>query len=167
MWIIARRARFFLICVLLAGLVAATAWYADHASPSLSGKVRVIDGDSLVLDGIDIRLFGIDAPELRQPCTRAGRSWNCGMEAAQTMRRMVSGRDVTCQAREHDRYGRTVAVCRAGELDLSAAMVRGGFAVAYGAYEGEERDARAARRGIWSAEFDSPSVWRARHPRRD
>lgn len=166
MWTIARRTRFFLICVLLAGLVAATAWYAERGSPSLSGSVRVIDGDSLVLDGTDIRLFGIDAPELRQTCSRAGRVWTCGMDAAQTLRRMVSGRDVTCHAREHDRYGRTVAVCRAGELDLSAAMVRGGFAVAYGAYEADEREARAARRGIWSAEFDPPSVWRARHPRR-
>jgi endonuclease YncB( thermonuclease family) len=44
-------------------------------------------------------------------------------------------------------------------------MVAGGHAVAYGAYDGEERAAREARRGIWSSSFDRPAAWRAKHPR--
>lgn len=165
MWAIARRARFFLLCVLLAGLVAATAWHIDRARPRLGGSVRVIDGDSLVVGGTEIRLFGIDAPELRQTCTRAGRAWNCGSEAMQALRRMTAGREVSCQARERDRFDRVVATCRAGELDLAAAMVRGGYATAYGAYDADEREARDARRGLWAGEFDRPAAWRARHPR--
>jgi endonuclease YncB( thermonuclease family) len=78
---------------------------------------------------------------------------------------MVASRQIACQTRERDRYARTVALCRAGELDLSAAMVRGGYAVAYGAYEADEREAREARRGIWAGEFDRPATWRAQHPR--
>ncbi len=165
MWVMARRARFFLLCVLLAGLVAASAWYVDRSRPTLGGGARVIDGDSLVVGGTEIRLFGIDAPELHQTCSRAGRPWNCGQEAAQALRRMVAGREVTCHARERDRFERTVATCRTGELDLAAAMVRGGYAIAYGAYDADEREARDARRGLWAGEFDRPATWRARHPR--
>jgi endonuclease YncB( thermonuclease family) len=62
-------------------------------------------------------------------------------------------------------YGRTVAVCFVGALDLGAAMVKGGFAMAYGAYEADEREARDARRGVWSSSFERPAAWRARHPR--
>jgi endonuclease YncB( thermonuclease family) len=62
-------------------------------------------------------------------------------------------------------FGRTVAVCFAGEINLGAAMVRAGQAVAYGAYQGEEREACEARRGVWASSFEHPAVWRARHPR--
>ena len=96
---------------------------------------------------------------------RAGLAWRCGVEAANVMRRMVAGREIRCRPREQDRYGRTVAACFAGGLDLGAAMVKGGFAVAYGAYAADEREARDARRGVWSSSFERPAAWRARHPR--
>ncbi len=123
----------------------------------------MIDGDSLVVNGVAIRLYGIDAPEYRQTCRRAGEQWDCGVEAARALRSMLSGRDVTCRTRDEDRYGRVVAVCRAADLDLGAAMVRGGYALAYGDYEKDEREARDARRGIWSSTFESPAAFRARH----
>ena len=39
-----------------------------------------------------------------------------------------------------------------------------GQAVAYGAYQAEEREAREARRGVWASSFERPATWRARHP---
>jgi len=39
------------------------------------------------------------------------------------------------------------------------------MAVAYGAYQAEERDAHEARRGVWASSFERPAAWRARHPR--
>ena len=42
-------------------------------------------------------------------------------------------------------------------------MVAGGHAVAYGAYQLEERAARNAGRGIWSSRFERPADWRAKH----
>ena len=164
---IVRRARFFLLCAILAGGIAFAAWFADRQATTLVGAARVIDGDSLLVAGTEIRLFGIDAPELAQVCTRASRLWNCGAEAAETLRAAVAGREVACRPREQDRYGRTVAICHARGLDLGAAMIKGGFAVAYGAYEADKREARDARRGIWSSSFDRPATWRARHPRPD
>ena len=126
-----------------------------------------IDGDTLRAgDGAEYRLFGIDAPELHQTCRRDERPWNCGSEAARALRTTIGGRDVNCRAREQDRYGRTVAVCYVGGLDLGAAMIKGGFAVSYGAYEADAREARDARRGIWASDFETPSAWRAKHPRR-
>ena len=52
-----------------------------------------------------------------------------------------------------------------GVIDLGAALVTAGQAVAYGAYQAEEREARVARRGVWASSFERPATWRARHPR--
>jgi hypothetical protein len=64
-----------------------------------------------------------------------------------------------------DRYGRVVAVCKIGGIDLNAEMVRAGFALAFRKYSldyvEDEDDARQAKRGLWSGQFDPPWVWRA------
>lgn len=161
----ARRTRLFLACITLAGAIALAAWFADRQAATVVGTARVVDGDSLIVAGIEVRLFGIDAPELSQTCMRGARAWHCGSEAAEALRAASRGKEVVCRPREHDRYGRTVALCHAAGLDLGAAMVKGGFALAYGSYEADEREARDARRGIWSSTFDRPALWRSRHPR--
>jgi endonuclease YncB( thermonuclease family) len=64
-----------------------------------------------------------------------------------------------------DRYGRTVAVCRAGDTDLNRQMVLDGWALAYRQHEhryvGNEATARANRRGLWQGRFERPGDWRA------
>jgi endonuclease YncB( thermonuclease family) len=147
------------------GAIALSGWSHHRRSQPIVGPARVIDGDSLVVGGTEIRLYGIDAPESRQICTREGRPWACGSSATSAMRALVENREVRCQARVHDRYGRTVATCSTGATDLGSAMVRDGNAVAYGAYHAEEREARNARRGVWSSSFERPSSWRAHHKR--
>jgi endonuclease YncB( thermonuclease family) len=151
----------------IAAAVALVAWYMDRSGQAIVGPARIVDGDSLVVGTVEIRLYGIDAVERYQTCMREERTWNCGMAATQALRDATRGREVTCRPRERDRFGRTIAVCHAGGVDLGAAMVRGGYAVAYGAYEGDEREARDARRGIWSSRFERPADWRARNPRRE
>jgi len=163
---ITRRVQHALLWMGIAAAVAAAGWYLDRAADTIAGAVRVMDGDSLVVDGTEIRLYGIDAVELHQTCDRDGQVWNCGRAATQALRDATAGREVSCRPRERDRYGRTVAVCTAGGVDLGAAMVRGGYAIALGAYRADEREARDARRGIWASRFDRPSEWRARNSRR-
>jgi endonuclease YncB( thermonuclease family) len=152
------------VVVVLAGLVAA-GWFARRESADITGGAQVIDGDSLVVAGVEIRLYGIDAPEYRQYCFRRGRPWACGVDATRTLRALIANRPVDCRSREEDRYGRTIASCSVEGRDLGAAMVAGGHAVAYGAYQLEETAARNAGRGIWSSRFEPPAAWRAKHPR--
>lgn len=152
----------------LTGLIfAALALGAETAcvpQERVSGRAQITDGDSFEIGSTSIRLFGIDAPEGLQSCTRDGRDWACGNEAARTLRGLTGDRTVTCTQRDVDDYGRIVAVCRSGGVDLAAEMARAGFATAYRRYSSdyvdEEADARAARRGIWSGEFMPPEAYR-------
>jgi endonuclease YncB( thermonuclease family) len=130
----------------------------------LTGRAKIIDGDSFEIDGTGVRLFGVDAPEGRQDCTRDGRPWRCGDAAAAELRRLVGSSTIVCREQDVDSYGRIVARCSNGTTDLAAAMVRAGMAVAYRRYSNdyvdEEREAKAARRGLWAAEFTPPEQWR-------
>jgi endonuclease YncB( thermonuclease family) len=151
---------------LLAGAALAAVGAESACTPQeiIAGRPKIVDGDSFEIGGVGVRLFGVDAPEGRQSCARDGRAWSCGDAAAAELRRLVGSRDVTCERRDVDTYGRIVAVCRVGTTDLGAAIVRAGFAVAYrrfsDSYVDEEREARAARRGVWAGEFTSPEEYR-------
>jgi endonuclease YncB( thermonuclease family) len=127
---------------------------------SISGTAQVIDGDGLHVGGTEVRLHGVDAFEGRQTCLRDGRHWNCGEAAADLLRALTTGREITCSKRDVDKYGRTVAVCSNGEVDLGAELVRAGLALAYRQYGtdyvDEEDAARKARRGAWAGEFMAP-----------
>ena len=135
---------------------------------TLEGQAFAVDGDTLDIAGTRVRLTGIDAPELRQECQRAGRPWACGEAARGVLQAAVRAGPVSCAASKRDKYGRPVGLCRAGGVDLSEHMVQQGFAVAYlgRAYTGVEAEARAAGRGIWGASFQLPVDWRAAHPHR-
>ena len=131
----------------------------------LEGQARVVDGDSIVVAGREMRLKGIDAPEGRQHCTRNGADWACGEEARRHLQTLIGGRILTCRGVEIDQHKRLLAVCEASGRSLNAAMVEDGFAVSYGSYRAEEERARSARRGLWSGEFERPREWRDQHPR--
>jgi endonuclease YncB( thermonuclease family) len=137
----------------------------------VTGRARVIDGDSLEIAGVRIRLFGIDAPERDQNCRDGdGRTFDCGRKAARALVSAIAGREVTCTPVDFDRYRRNVAICVAGDSDLGEAMVRSGHAfdlarISRGRYAQAEAKARAERRGLWAGSFDSPATWRRAHPR--
>lgn len=132
---------------------------APAASTVVEGPARVLDGDSLLVAGEQIRLEGIDAPEIGQTCRSSGdREWECGRIAALALQRLVANAQLRCAIQGRDRYDRMLATCSAGGRDLNAEMVRLGFAWAFvrysRAYVREEAEARAARVGIWNG----PSV---------
>ena len=138
-------------------------------------KIVTIDGDTIRAgDGAEYRIFGIDAPELRQSCTEAnGKSWLCGRAAKAKLTTLIKGGNVNCEARATDRFGRIVAVCSAeGVPDLGEAMVRDGYAIDLGGdagnpYHDAEAEAQTAKRGIWRGTFDRPSDWRQANPQSD
>jgi endonuclease YncB( thermonuclease family) len=126
-----------------------------------------VDGDSLRRGTFNVRLYGIDAPELHQSCQDGqANAYPCGQEAKDTLRHLVQGKTVECRAREHDKYGRTLAVCQVDGVELNHEMIRLGWAVAYDrhgfVYVLAERDARKHQRGIWYGSFENPSDYRAR-----
>ena len=130
--------------------------------PPPSGQVRVIDADTVDVDGTRYRLFGIDAPETRQTCRTWGRTWNCGTAATEALMSRADG--MTCEGGDTDRFGRTIGVCSSGGDDLNAWLVAKGWALAYRQfsddYAGEEEQARSNRRGIHRGEFVEPWSWR-------
>ncbi len=155
------------IAVTLA-LIAATVWGVQRFGGFEGEDIRVIDGDSLIVNGREVRLHGIDAVELHQTCREPdGREWPCGRLARAHLRKLVHDRSLTCRTIDEDRYGRIVARCIAENgMDIGERMVRDGWAVAHvrhsPVYVMAERDAHDARRGIWAGRFMPPEEWRAR-----
>jgi endonuclease YncB( thermonuclease family) len=160
-----RRGRFLGSLAVLAAAGALLYALRGVAERDSTGAAEAIDGDSLRLNGEEFRLRGIDAPELFQVCMVAGRETPCGREARAALRKLVVSGLTTCVGSERDRYGRLLVSCRVRGVDINAAMVRDGQAVAFGGYEREEAEAKAAYRGLWAGEFERPRDWRARHPR--
>lgn len=130
-----------------------------------NGQAQAIDGDSLRVDGQEMRLKGIDAPEFNQTCQRMGKEVPCGREAASALRRILARGPVTCVGFEQDRYRRLLVTCRSLGADVGALMVKSGMAVSFGDYLLEEAEARNDNRGLWSGTFEMPRDWRAAHPR--
>lgn len=134
------------------------------ASPSWA-QIRVVDGDTLELNGTTYRLNGIDAPEFGQTCQSKAGLWNCGAVALDTLAGLVKGRVVTCQPVTSDPYGRVIATCLADGKDLGAAMVSTGQAWAFvkfsDVYVHVEAQAKARALGIWSGENQAAWDYRA------
>lgn len=142
---------------------------ASDRITSASGAISqeaVIDGDSILLGGKSIRLYGIDAPEQAQSCYVGDAESPCGRIARHALIGFVAGVTVRCDPVDVDRRDRYVGRCWAGNFDLSAAMVGAGLALPFpgneGHYAGERDLAKAQRRGIWKGLFVQPWVWRAR-----
>lgn len=149
-------------------IVALAASTAAAAAPivGVASVASVVDGDTVEIHGVRIRLHGIDAPESRQLCTRpTGERWRCGQQASLALSDQIGRSTVSCAPRDTDRYGRTVAVCISRGVDLNGWLVIQGWAVAYLRYSRDyvraEDQARTGRRGVWSGQFDMPWEWRA------
>lgn len=137
------------------------------APEQVAGFGEAIDGDSLKVAGQEIRLKGVDAPELMQWCqNKIGREYACGVQAKTWLRGHLQRGAVVCQIEGRDRYNRLLGVCKRGEVALNAAIVREGLAVDYGDYPSEQAQARRQQIGLWSGKFMLPSEYRAAQPRR-
>lgn len=119
---------------------------------------RVVDGDTIALaGGQKVRLIGIDTPEL----ARGGRPAEPYGEAAKSHLETLIGNQTVRLERdvsERDKYQRLLRYVFLGEINVSIQMVRDGYARSSTyppdvKYQEEiraaEREARAARRGLW------------------
>lgn len=125
---------------------------SSPAQPAtFTGKVvAVFDGDSLqvLVHGgpVDVRIHGIDAPERGQAFSTVSR---------RALANLIFGKAVTVSVVETDRYGRRVGHVSVDGVNAGLEQLRGGLVWHYtfyskdARYAAAERDARAARRGLW------------------
>ena len=141
----------------------ATALIALAAATMPVAAQTVTDGDTIKLNGTTYRLWGIDAPETKQWCN----GYPAGVIATGTLEKLIKSKTVVCEPKTTDRYGRTVAICRANGEDLGRAMVQLGMALAFTRYSADyvqdEAKAKAARLGVHAHECTPPWEWRAQH----
>ncbi len=131
--------------------------------------VKVLDGDSMKVKNkgngrvYEIRLYGIDTPEYRQPYSN---------KARQLTRRLVLGKEVSVRKKDIDRYDRIVALVSRGNTLVNRELVRNGLAWFYGRYCLEqplcdelktlEAQARKQKRGLWR-DRNPVSPWEWKH----
>ncbi|CDO46901.1 nuclease [Bartonella henselae] len=132
----------------------------------IEGNALIIDGDSLMVSSIMIRLAGIDAPEMKQFCGTKKVLYACGLEAKKYLEKLIANQPVICHWYKKDKYGRILATCKTKQVrNINATMVQNGWAVSYYDYPQEEQEARKKRKGIWQSNFQYPRKWRKTHPR--
>ena len=125
-----------------------------------SQELKVVDGDTIHLNGEKIRFTGIDTPELKQTCIKGGVKNLCGIIAKQTLINKIGNNIVVCISEGKDRYKRTLAECFVNNESLSSYLVRSGYAFAYRKYSKkfipDENYAKANQVGMWSMKFEYP-----------
>lgn len=148
------------ICALFVLLVMAAPLGAQP-----SGSIHVIDGDSLRVGGITVRLHGIDAPETDQMCgAQNAPAWRCGDWVRQEVRARYQGKTAKCETVDTDAYGRAVAKCSVAGRDIGADLVSDGLAFAFRRYSMDydllEKGAAVNARGLHATGVQSPAAFR-------
>ena len=137
---------------------------------TLAQEVRVIDGDTIHLNGEKIRFSGIDTPESyyrgkRQKCTFEKVEVYCGYWSKIVLIEKINNKEVICvKEPEPDQYNRILAECFVKGESLSKYLVRSGYAFAFRRYSKkfieDEEFAKANKLGLWQTEFQFPWEFR-------
>ena len=127
---------------------------------SFADNLKIIDGDTIILNGEKIRFSGIDTPELKQTCLKDDQEVPCGMTAKRLLAEKIGNATVECIGEGKDAYKRTLAECFVNGESLSKFLVRSGYAFAYRKYSTkfikDEEFAKENMLGMWSMKFQYP-----------
>ena len=127
---------------------------------SFADSLRVVDGDTIVLNGEKIRFSGIDTPELKQTCLQDDQEIGCGMSAKKLLEEKIGNATIECISEGKDSYKRTLAECFVNGESLSKFLVRSGYAFAFRKYSTkfikDEEFAKANKLGMWAMTFQYP-----------
>ena len=132
-----------------------------------SNKAKVVDGDTIHLNGEKIRFSGIDTPEIKQICNKNNEVIKCGIRAKELLINKIGKNKVKCVNEGVDRYKRILAECFVNNQSLSKYLVREGFAFAYRKYSTkfieDENYAKKNKKGMWSMTFEYPWDYRRKN----
>ena len=127
---------------------------------TFADNLKIVDGDTIVLNGEKIRFLGIDTPELKQTCMKGEQKVFCGMFARMLLIKKIGNETPKCISEGKDAYKRTLAECFINGESLSVFLVRSGYAFAYRKYSKkfikDEEFAKENKLGMWSMEFEYP-----------
>ena len=151
--------------VVVAGAAIAQAPRVVQTGDIVRGAARVTDSDKLVVDGVYIRLWGADGPELGQPCFFANnQAYDCQSIALRELQIITAQGPVTCTIqRDTERTRRTFiyGVCQTSDgRDVAEELVKAGHALAFvdqsDKYLAAEAIAETAKIGLFRGRFMAP-----------
>ncbi|MBR5598443.1 MAG: thermonuclease family protein [Alphaproteobacteria bacterium] len=128
-----------------------------------SYMVKIIDGDSLEINSIQIRLQGIDSPEYTQSCKLSPKQTTpCGKHSIEYLKDLIKDKTITCTLHSKDKYNRELCTCYADDTNINQALVKNGYALSYlsNEYKNEELYAKKHKLGIWNTKFMHPRLFR-------
>ena len=130
-----------------------------------SSSLKIIDGDTIILNSEKIRFYGIDTPEIKQTCTdNYGHTYTCGVKAKLELKKIIGSKKVSCIKKTKDRYKRSISIFYVDKNDINSLMVMRGWALAYRKYSKkyvkDEAIAKLNNAGMWSGKFIAPWKWR-------
>ena len=136
-------------------------WNGAYPNPvsEIRGPCYVVDGDTIVIGGQNIRLSGIDAPEMDHPYGRNAK-WH--------LVKLTKGQTITAEFHGEQTHAREVATCYLPDgRDLSAEMVKAGMAIDWPKFSGgkyRHLETPEARKLLWRTDARQKGRW---PPKRD
>ena len=152
-----RKVGFFVVASLVIFfLIVVCYWH--NVSGDLVRVIRVVDGDTIVIEGkIKVRYIGIDTPETKDP-RRLIQYF--GKEAAAKNKELVDGKRVRLErdVQDKDKYGRLLRYVWVGGKFVNLELVKQGYArakpyppnVKYkNLFRESEKEAKENKKGLW------------------
>ena len=144
--------------------------YSDENNIN-KGKAIVVDGDTIKINGEQIRFGGIDAPESyyrgkKQTCIKDNKKVFCGQISKDKLIEKIGNNSLNCKIENNkDIYKRSVGECFIKEESLSAFMVRNGHAFDWpryskGKFAKDQEYAKMNKLGFWNMDFEYPWIWK-------
>ena len=154
--------RVLLLTALMLSLTGISSFAKAH--DTVQGRATVITGDTLVVAGQRMRLHGIDAPELGQPCHWPNKTIDCGNISRTGLLDLIAPVEISCRRHVTTADGTWIARCTAEGFDVGRNMVHTGWAMALpsdpAGYLPLQKKSKAAKRGMWRGNFVPPWEWR-------
>ena len=136
---------------------------------SFADNLKIVDGDTIVLNGEKIRFLGIDTPELKQTCEmEQGKLIDCGFLTKDYLQKLLESEpgDLIIKPIGVDYYQRILIRLFKGKTDIGKKMVEEGMSYSYDStYKIEETYAKENKLGFWNFFKPpvNPKIWRKEH----